>query len=169
VRRRAGPPPCSVFQPEERALPQAGLVKKKKKKKRFQKTLKTTHEQAETAGPNRAFHRDSRFAEEVSVQSGQIFESKGLVSIDRSKAAALLSTTPRLQPRSSTNDLAPLHCMGWVSLRHGARPARRTPECRQLLWLVTTGRAEIGRRPHIVASQRRGANGTVTLLGGILT
>ena len=178
-------PACAVERARRRALSSSqkrehcrklDLVKKKKRKKRFQKTLKTTHEQAaaaaETAGPlkRRAFlHRDSRFAEEVSVQSGQIFESKGLVSIDRSKAAALLSTTPRLQPRSSTNDLAPLHCMGWVSLRHGARPARRTPECRQLLWLVTTGRAEIGRRPHIVASQRRGANGTVTLLGGILT
>ncbi len=55
---------------------------------------------------------------DVSVQSGQICQSKGLVSIDRSEAAALLSTTPRLRPRSSTNDLAPLHCMGWISLRH---------------------------------------------------
>ena len=169
LRAPSSGPAAVLFLPARRESTAASWTCKKEKKKRFQKTLKTTHEQAETAGPNRAFHRDSRFAEEVSVQSGQIFESKGLVSIDRSKAAALLSTTPRLQPRSSTNDLAPLHCMGWVSLRHGARPARRTPECRQLLWLVTTGRAEIGRRPHIVASQRRGANGTVTLLGGILT
>ena len=44
---------------------------------------------------------------------------KGLVSIDRSEAAALLSTTPRLRTRSSTNDFAPLRCMGWVSLRPG--------------------------------------------------
>ena len=71
---------------------------------------------------------------EASVQSGQISESKGLVSIDRSKAAALLSTTPRLKPRSSTNDLAPLHCMGWVSLRHtGARLS--SPRRAVLLWL----------------------------------
>ena len=45
-------------------------------------------------------------------QGGQIFQSQGLVSIDRSMVAALLSTTPRLTPRSSTNDLAPLHCTG---------------------------------------------------------
>ena len=53
----------------------------------------------------------------MSVQSGQIIESGGLVSIDRSKATALLNTTPRLKPRSSTNDLAPLHCMWWISFR----------------------------------------------------
>ena len=51
-------------------------------------------------------------------ESGQILESKGLVSIDRSEAAALLSTTPRLRPKSSTNDFAPLHCKGCVSFRH---------------------------------------------------
>ena len=43
---------------------------------------------------------------------GQIFQSQGLVSIDRSMVAALLSTTPRLTPRSSANDLAPRHCTG---------------------------------------------------------
>ncbi len=47
---------------------------------------------------------------DVSVCCGQISLSKGLVSIDRSEAAALLSTTPRQRPRSSTNDLASLHC-----------------------------------------------------------
>ena len=31
---------------------------------------------------------------------------QGLVSIDRSKVAALISTTPRPRPKSSTNDLA---------------------------------------------------------------
>ena len=35
---------------------------------------------------------------------------KGLVSIDRSMVAALLSTTPRLKHKSSTSDLAPQHC-----------------------------------------------------------
>lgn len=54
---------------------------------------------------------------DASIQSGQISESKGLVSIDRSEDAALLITTPRLRPRSSTNDLAPLRRMGWISLR----------------------------------------------------
>ncbi len=49
-----------------------------------------------------------------SSRSEQIFESQGRVSIDRSKVAALLSTTPRLQPRSSTNDLAPPRRMGLI-------------------------------------------------------
>ena len=40
---------------------------------------------------------------------------KGLVSTDRSKMTALLSTTPRRKPKSSTNDFAPMHSMGWVS------------------------------------------------------
>ena len=74
----------------------------------------TTHSKATdgTRGPASLFS-----AEDVSVQSGQIFQSMGLVSIDRSEAAALLSTTPRLRTRSSTNDFAPLRCMGWVSVR----------------------------------------------------
>ncbi len=103
---------------------------------------------------------------DVSVQSGQICQSKGLVSIDRSEAAALLSTTPRLRPRSSTNDLAPLHCMGWISLRHtGAElHAGQEPCCCGL----TTASAEDGRPAHIVASQCRGAKSIVTFLGGIL-
>ena len=57
---------------------------------------------------------DSESVVDESVQSGQICQSEGLVSIDRSEAAALLSTTPRLRTRSSTNDFAPLRCMGWV-------------------------------------------------------
>ena len=56
--------------------------------------------------------------DEFLPEEEQIYQSQGLVSIDRSEAAALLSTTPRLRRRSSTNDLAPLHCMGWVLLRH---------------------------------------------------
>ena len=57
-----------------------------------------------------------------------VIQSKGLVSIDRSEAAALLSTTPRLRTRSSTNDFAPLRCMGWVYLRpdRPADPSRLT-------------------------------------------
>ena len=103
----------------------------------------------------------------VSVFSGQISESKGLVSIDRSEAAALLSTTPRLRPRSSTNDFAPLRSMGLISFRHSPAPlrGREEPLC---CGLFATG-AEVGRPAAIFASQRRGANGIVTFLGGILT
>ena len=37
------------------------------------------------------------------------------LSLNRSqRGSALLSTTPRLKPRSSTNDFALLHCMGWI-------------------------------------------------------
>ena len=90
-----------------------------------------------SARPERADLREGREtarADDMPVQSGQIIESGGLVSIDRSKAAALLNTTPRLKPRSSTNDLAPLHCMGWVLLRHtGARLS--SPRRAVLLWL----------------------------------
>ena len=103
----------------------------------------------------------------MSVCSGQISESKGLVSIDRSEAAALLSTTPRLRPRSSTNDFSPLRSMGWLSFRHSPAPirGRKEPLC---CGLLATG-AEVGRPAAIFASQRRGANGIVTFLGGILT
>ncbi len=34
---------------------------------------------------------------------------------------------------------------------------------------LATGRAEVGRRPYIVACQRRGAQSIVTFLDGILT
>ena len=62
-----------------------------------------------------------------SFLGGQIFQSQGLVSIDRSMVAALLSTTPRLTPRSSANDLAPLHCTGIDIASAGTgSPDRRT-------------------------------------------
>ena len=77
-------------------------------------------------------------AADMPVYSGQICQSKGLVSIDRSEAAALLSTTPRLRTRSSTNDFAPLRCMGWVSLRPGL-PAPGWLRA-VLLWLCHRGR-----------------------------
>jgi hypothetical protein len=61
-------------------------------------------------------------------QGGQIFQSQGLVSIDRSMVAALLSTTPRLTPKSSTNDLAPLHCTGiGIASASGRETDRPTP------------------------------------------
>ena len=78
-------------------------------------------------------------AADASVQSGQICQSKGLVSIDRSEAAALLSTTPRLRTRSSTNDFAPLRCMGWVYLRPD-RPADPSRLTAVSLWLCHRGR-----------------------------
>jgi hypothetical protein len=78
---------------------------------------------------------------------------KGL-SLNRSqKRSALLSTTPRLRTRSSTNDLAPLRRMWLVSLRLAGAfvGARQQPSyCGS-----ATGRAEIGRRPYIVASRRK--------------
>ena len=61
----------------------------------------------------------------MSVHCGQICESKGLVSIDRSEITALLSTTPRLKTRSSTNDLAPQHCT--VRYRFGQPAPKSAP------------------------------------------
>ena len=66
---------------------------------------------------NRAGRKKARIDESLPEEE-QIYQSQGLVSIDRSEAAALLSTTPRLRRRSSTDDLAPLHRMGWILLRH---------------------------------------------------
>ena len=81
--------------------------------------------------------------------------------------AALVLTTPRLRPRSSTNDLAPRLCTGLVSSRHtdAMLSAGEEPLC---CGLSTTG-AENGRPANIVASQGWGAYGIVTDLGGILT
>ena len=97
--------------------------------------------------------------DEFLPEEEQIYQSQGLVSIDRGEAAALLSTTPRLRRRSSTNDLAPLHCMGWISLRHPDSQSRagRLPLC---CGFAITG-AESGRPAPIVASQCRGT--TVSL------
>ena len=47
-----------------------------------------------------------------SSEANKSSSQKGLVSTDRSKTTALLSTTPRRKPRSSTNDFAPLRSMG---------------------------------------------------------
>jgi hypothetical protein len=76
------------------------------------------------------------------------------LSLNRSqKRSALLSTTPRLRTRSSTNDLAPLRRMWLLSLRHTGTfvSARQEPSC---CGLATAG-AEIGRPAHIVASRRK--------------
>ena len=76
------------------------------------------------------------------------------LSLNRSqKRSALLSTTPRLRTRSSTNDLAPLRRMWLLSLRHAGAfvGARKEPSCCGL----ATERAEIGRRSYIVASRRK--------------
>ena len=76
------------------------------------------------------------------------------LSLNRSqKRSALLSTTPRLRTRSSTNDLAPLRRMWLLSLRHTGAfvGARQEPSC---CGFATAG-AEIGRPAHIVASRRK--------------
>ena len=92
---------------------------------------------------------------------------KGL-SLNRSqKRTALLSTTPRLRTRSSTNDLASLRRIWLVSLRHTDATicVREEPSC---CGFATAG-AEIGRPAYIVASRHRDANGIVAFLDGILT
>ena len=53
--------------------------------------------------------------------AGKSLGSKGLVSADRSEAAALLGTTPRSIPKSSASDLASLSNGGVESAR-GSRP-----------------------------------------------
>ena len=76
------------------------------------------------------------------------------LSLNRSqKRSALLSTTPRLRTRSSTNDLAPLRRMWLLSLRHTGAfvGARQEPSC---CGFATAG-AEIGRPAYIVASRRK--------------
>jgi hypothetical protein len=75
---------------------------------------------------------------DVSVHCGQICESKGLVSIDRREITALLSTTPRLKTRSSTNDLAPQHCTVRYFFSHPA--PRSAQESDRMLWLRHRGR-----------------------------
>ena len=61
------------------------------------------------------------------------------LSLNRSqKWTALLSTTPRLRPRSSTNDLAPLHRVWLVSLSARGRVCRRPPRA-VVLWLCHRG------------------------------
>jgi hypothetical protein len=59
--------------------------------------------------------------------------SKGLVSIDRSEVAALLSTTPRQRARSSTNDFTPLLRMGLISCRPTTAQGRAKQVWRSLL------------------------------------
>ena len=101
-----------------------------------------------------------------SSEANKSSSQKGLVSTDRSKMTALLSTTPRLKPRSSTNDFAPLHSMGLLSFAHpGQNLGPETARCCGF----ATASAGIGRPAHIIASQCRGTDDIVTFLGGILT
>ena len=54
---------------------------------------------------------------------------KGWVSIDRSMVTALLRTTPRQVPRSSTDDLAPAHHTYRVCTRNRGRKVYTVPWC----------------------------------------
>ena len=127
----------------------------------------------EPSGYVRTRARPARFdrgvaREDMSVSiCGQIFQSKGLVSIDRSEVAALLSTTPRPKPRSSTNDLAPPR--RWDGYLLGTRAALGTLDESPVAVALSTAAAEGGRAARIVASRCGGAYSIVTFSGGILT
>ena len=94
----------------------------------------------------RCSHTVSRrlVASEVSILGGQIRQSEGLVSIDRSEAAALLSTTPRLKPRSSAIDSAPPGGRGDGFVMAPARADARAAEAARRG--LATGRARTTRR-----------------------
>ena len=120
--------------------------------------------QHSTAAPSRA----DQSSEDMSVSAcGQIFQSKGLVSIDRSEVAALLSTTPRPKPRSSTNDLAPPR--RWDGYLLGARVAVGSLVKSPVAVALSTAAAEGGRAARIVASRCGGAYSIVTFSARILT
>lgn len=77
-------------------------------------------------------------------------------------------TAPGPRPRSSTNDLAPPLCMGWVVAALPGRfssPARKGP---RLPVARPPAAAEIGRAEDILASRSRGTEAIVACLGGIL-
>ena len=57
----------------------------------------------------------------------------------------------------------------WGGYRFGTRPHRYAGEKSRYAVAFSRAGAEIGRPGAIFASQRRGANGIVTFLGGILT
>jgi hypothetical protein len=105
-----------------------------------------SHHSTEQCEPTAARLRSARATQrlgwflvaDVSVHCGQICESKGLVSIDRREITALLSTTPRLKTRSSTNDLAPQHCTVRYFFSHPT--PRSAQESDRMLWLRHRGR-----------------------------
>jgi hypothetical protein len=71
---------------------------------------------------------------------------KGL-SLNRSqKWTALLSTTPRLRPRSSTNDLAPLHRTWLVSLSARGRVVSASARSRSAVALPPQGPKSVALR-----------------------
>ena len=85
--------------------------------------------------------------------------SKGLVSIGRSEAVGLLSTTPRLRPKSSTNDFARggyrSHCTG--GYHFGPRTQCSASEDSRLLWPSHRGpRRTVDRRISLPAYEWRG-------------
>ena len=91
------------------------------------------------------------------LKRGQISESRGLVSIDRSVVAALLSTTPRPRARSSADDFTPPLShgldLGYGQRRHSCLPVRaRAP----VPWL---SHARAWWRGGIVASRGRRCTG----------
>ena len=100
-----------------------------------------THSRAAPALPSLA---RSLALSEVSILGGQIRQSEGLVSIDRSEAAALLSTTPRLKPRSSAIDSAPPGGRGDGFVMAPARADARAEEAARRG--LATGRARATRR-----------------------
>ena len=71
---------------------------------------------------------------------------KGL-SLNRSqKWTALLSTTPRLRPRSSTNDLAPLHRTWLISLSARGRVVSASAKSRRAVALPPRGPKSVAPR-----------------------
>ena len=102
--------------------------------------------------------------------SGQIRQSKGLVSIDRSVVAALLRTTPRPRPKSSAIDLAsPLRWVGFAPHKSQGggivSPAKRTLFSGFIQPIGPEGSTTAVSLPPVVV----GSRSTVTLPGGIPT
>ena len=136
-----------------RDTPSASVFRRRRRRRRRRRT----RNQTTTKAANRRRRRRRVRLKRTNLRV------RGL-SLNRSqKWTALLSTTPRLRPRSSANDLAPPHrvCLLSRSAR-GRVPVgvRQEPSC---CGLATAG-AEIGRNPaHIVACRRRGADGIVAI------
>ena len=98
---------------------------------------------------------------------------QGLVSIDRSKVAALISTTPRPRPKSSTNDL--VLDLETVNSRFTTMPDVRyvrndRAKSRRNRGSKTTPSAERrSTRLYLCLPKVRGREDIVACLGGILT
>jgi hypothetical protein len=94
---------------------------------------------------------------------------QGLVSIDRSEVAALLSTTPRPGPRSSTNDLAsPLRWVGFTPHMSQAEGSSLPWRKDSFLWLYKYAIGPEGSSIAVLLPPvGAGSQSTVTLPGGI--